>query len=919
MLLCTFSSFISSLSAQWPSTSVVLFDAKQYLTNSRGILVFTVPPTHDMVSQLLSPTQPKNLSDLLVVFILGLHILALLVLPKKASIPLFAVVTVFWRLCYNVGIGYALREQSLYGSMVSWAKRTGIFEPPSAGKNKYSSYYGLLKREMELKLPRDYKFEEAPVEYNTWLLFRRVCDLILLCDFVAYCCFAAGCGGTPPGEFFGMTVARWVVGIGLILFNLWVKLDAHRVVKDFAWYWGDFFFLIDQDLTFDGVFEMAPHPMYSVGYVGLYGISLMAASYKVLFMSIFAHAAQFVFLTFVESPHIEKTYNPPPPRKQTSGDPTQFVDLSESGESDQSTEQLPPSFEKFTEPKHVRDIIGIDNIDLFRVVDVSTILLQFYMYAFALVTPSTTFWQALFVVNASLWRLWYSIGIGYLLTRQSNVKRWTRHFIKYGETPEEAWRQWKGIYHLSMTMCYASLTVAAYKMYSLPSDWGYGLALLRHVVGASLIALQMWTVVSIYDSLGEYGWFFGDFFFDQSSKLTYGGIYRFLNNPERIIGLAGVWGFAIITWSKSIFFLALLSHSLALCFIQFVERPHMQKRYGQSLRQHSGLSKSFKRSLPPPLRKWHGNVDRAIDGTADFVEDFIETARPRLAAGIGTFVKDTKALFKNYPARVSIARLAPDMAGFETKDYSISIEGSTSSHSQKASIDKVSGREGDLAQTPTFRGAHFQPSILEYGAPIKVRWTGPLHHSKRDWIGLYMLADNTSPEVTRVSSQGRWIATSKGIYEARADVGQLIADKQIIQWDQLSGNMPPDNGSPPSSPRNGDKGTPLMTGEMEFSGDKLWWTTGVFEFRYHHDGKHNVMSVSQPFEIRIARFDEDDFEEPESGAVKSAIEEVLLPIVRNCFDRDPEIAPGSVEEAFGGLVEREGKFAKRVVYAVRHM
>jgi hypothetical protein len=81
-----------------------------------------------------------------------------------------------------------------------------------------------------------------------------------------------------------------------------------------------------------------------------------------------------------------------------------------------------------------------------------------------------------------------------------------------------------------MTMCHASFLAAAWKMYTLPPDWFYDLTVFRLVLGVGMIALHLWTAASIYDSLGEFGWFCGDFFFDPPPKnLTYSGIYRFLN------------------------------------------------------------------------------------------------------------------------------------------------------------------------------------------------------------------------------------------------------------------------------------------------------------------------------------------------------------------------------------------------------
>jgi phosphatidylethanolamine N-methyltransferase len=852
-----------------------------------------------MVSQLLDPRQPKNVSDVVVLLFLALHALAAYHLPAAWKRPVFAAVFLFWRASYNVGIGYLLHIQSNHRRLITWVRRWKLFEDPRTGRNPRPWLYNLLKRELEVKIVADYKFDEAPIEYNTWLVFRRVVDLILMCDFTSYCLFAVVSSGTPDGEnmFFG--IARWLTGLSLIGFNLWVKLDAHRVVKDFAWYWGDFFYLVDQDLTFDGVFEMAPHPMYSIGYAGYYGISMMAASYEVLFISIIAHMAQFAFLVTVENPHIEKTYNPPAPRKRTM---SQVPNNSESdllsdmaAENSTLTDGAAAVPSQKDAPAPVHNLVGLSNMDFFRVPDVVVVLFPLYIAITTLTTPSTSAWKAGFFVHALAWRVWYHFGLGLVLDQQSKTKLWTRHFLKYGESAGEAWRQWKGLFHISMIMSNTTLIAACWKMYSLPDDWNYGLVLLRHVIGGSLIALQLWTALSVYESLGEFGWFCGDFFFDHEAKLTYTSIYRFLNNPERVFGTAGVWGAALITWSRAIFMMALVTQILTAYYIAYVERPHMQKIYGRTVRQEAGLTKFIRRSLPPPVKGWQESVDKVLDETTHFMVDFLDAARPRFATGVQTVVRDTSALFNMAPARLTLTRIEPDLKGVPSELYSMTVTGTHSVHSPAR--DRATGKEGLSGRFPKA----VKTLTADYGTPLKVQWRAPATHSNKDWIGLYMVTDNRSRETTEVGSLGRWCPTNTGVYDA------LTADVSITQKEH-------------PSPQLDDSEPDMVAGEVVFSGDKLWWTRGVFEFRYHHNGSHNVLAISEPFEIHIAPFADEDVDlAAGAGLYERAVESALLPVVQNCLDRDPDIAPSTLDEPFGGHVERDGKYARRIVYAIREM
>ncbi|KAI9452303.1 phosphatidylethanolamine N-methyltransferase [Lactarius psammicola] len=272
--------------------------------------VFRVPTTHDVITALFHPSYPKSHIDILNLALLALQLAFFYALPSTPRKVFFFLYFAFWRAAYDAGLGYVLTKQSKRRWIVRTVQRLGWLD-----ENRRPEVRAWIRRQLVGKMGKDYSFDELPLEYNTWLLFRQAVDIILINDFLSFCLFAFACFRVPSGLSMFIHALRWIGGITLIAFNLWVKSEAHHVVKDYGWYWGDCFFQRGA-LVFDGVFELAPHPMYSVGYAWIYGLSLIVGSYPVLFVSLAAHAAQFAFLVFFENPHIERFYGQRKPLAQ---------------------------------------------------------------------------------------------------------------------------------------------------------------------------------------------------------------------------------------------------------------------------------------------------------------------------------------------------------------------------------------------------------------------------------------------------------------------------------------------------------------------------------------------------------------------------------------------------------------------------
>lgn len=117
-------------------------------------IVFRVPVTREMVATLLDPTSKKSVFDWITLGTMAFEIALFFLLPLRTKRILFTFIFFFWRLCYNVGLGVLLKEQSDNRGLVKWAKKYKIFDREANPK-----IYNFLHHQLSMKMGDDYDFE----------------------------------------------------------------------------------------------------------------------------------------------------------------------------------------------------------------------------------------------------------------------------------------------------------------------------------------------------------------------------------------------------------------------------------------------------------------------------------------------------------------------------------------------------------------------------------------------------------------------------------------------------------------------------------------------------------------------------------------------------------------------------------------
>lgn len=503
-----------------------------------------------MFQTLLSPRKwgPAELLTITFMFLQALTLPFISILPTSFYILVFA----FWRASYNIGLAKLLHLQSTTNAVTNWLQTAS----PSAR--------ALINWAVTRSMSQDYAWQRFPPSFNAWLAFRALSMVVLSNDGFSYVLLSAACFRSLSDSSYLQLIICVPLGLSLIFLSVWSKAAAHHVLGDFAWYWGDFFFTVDATLSFDGVFELFPHPMYTVGYAAYYGSALICRSYTLLSVSLVAHLSQLLFLAFVEEPHIQKTY---PPSSDSHPEKSISADTSLHNTSNWT------DYQTFTSAAPMFPTLASLSFSCL------TIILLFLSAAPAV---------SVVVVVLFLCRALHWVAIRYFLHKPADAmeNRWMSRSTALGYSRFQAYSTWMHTLLSSYMLNHVLFFAAAISLgFHAPSHASFSKRFSLILSGISLISLSLVSLISSWRIIGSFGFFYGDFFVEPTShELKTYGSFRYVTNPQATLGYLAYYGLALIAQSRALFMLAIICQGMELFFIDRVESAHIRRKYGQARR-----------------------------------------------------------------------------------------------------------------------------------------------------------------------------------------------------------------------------------------------------------------------------------------------------------------------------------------------
>jgi len=283
-----------------------------------GQRVFRVPRLVSFTTQLT--TKCFSLTSLATWLGMIMSAMILYHFPHRQDLMLLNAVG--WRLCCNLLLGFLLNLQSVASTLTQWVEKTKAQKTSAPWRRRLEKWMvGALVQDATESGEDVLSDRTVPAAFSAWVALRSVVNVVESNDVLAFTLTVLlygqaerpGASLTFFGRSFGLLLPLYdLLGLALIGISLYSKLEARRTGGEFAWYWGDFFFLRlgDIELVSTNVFDLFPHPMYTVGYAWTYGCAILARSYTVLALAMAFHLSQLAFLMLVEVPHVEKLYSP---------------------------------------------------------------------------------------------------------------------------------------------------------------------------------------------------------------------------------------------------------------------------------------------------------------------------------------------------------------------------------------------------------------------------------------------------------------------------------------------------------------------------------------------------------------------------------------------------------------------------------